>query len=80
LSLDPKTNEWSLLKDQFDALRQNEGVREDSIEMLLDYEIHRRIGQVISGAARARAEFPGASDNDYVELGHTHLLPPTRPE
>src|SRR5262249_45274709 len=28
----PKTNEWNLLKDQFDALAHNEGAREDSME------------------------------------------------
>ena len=31
-----QTNEWSLLKDQFDALVRDEGMREDSIEKLCD--------------------------------------------
>ena len=39
---DPKTNEWNLLKDQFDALVHDESVREDSIEKFLDDQIRRR--------------------------------------
>ena len=45
---DPKTNEWNLLKDQFDASVRNEGVRQDSLEQALDYEIRRRFGDVIA--------------------------------
>jgi hypothetical protein len=33
---DPKTNEWNLLKDQFEVLMQNEIEREDSFEKFLD--------------------------------------------
>jgi hypothetical protein len=29
---DPKTNEWNLLKDQFDALAHSKGVRQDNLE------------------------------------------------
>jgi hypothetical protein len=41
---DLKTNEWNLLKDQFDALAYSESVREDSIEKLFDDQIRRRFG------------------------------------
>ena len=43
-----KTNEWNLLKDQFDALVHNEGAREDSLEQLLDGQIRRRFGELIA--------------------------------
>jgi hypothetical protein len=48
---DPKSNEWNLLKDQFDALVRQEGVRQDSLEQVLDYEIRRRFGDVIASTA-----------------------------
>ena len=48
---DPKTNEWNLVKDQFDALVHDESVQEDSIEKFLDDQIRRRFGEWISRAA-----------------------------
>jgi hypothetical protein len=47
---DPKTNEWNLLKDQFDALVYGESAREDSVEKLFDDQIRRRFGEWITGA------------------------------
>ncbi len=47
----PTTNEWRLLKNQFDALRHGEGVREDSIDMLFDELVRRRFGEWIARAA-----------------------------
>ncbi len=47
----PTTNEWRLLKNQFDALMHGKGVREDSIEMFLDDQIRRRFGEWIARAA-----------------------------
>ena len=47
---DPKTNEWNLLKDQFDALVHDESVREDSIETFFDDQIRRRFGEWITRA------------------------------
>lgn len=41
---DQKTNEWKLLKDQFDALVRNERVCDVGIEMFLDNQIRRRFG------------------------------------
>jgi hypothetical protein len=51
MSGDPKTNEWSLLKDQFDALVHDENVSDDSIEKILDAQFHRRLGELINRAA-----------------------------
>jgi hypothetical protein len=48
---DPKSNEWNLLKDQFDALVHNEGVRQDNFEQVLDDGIRRRFGELIAWAA-----------------------------
>ncbi len=47
---DLKTNEWNLLKDQFDALVCGEGAREDSVERLFDDQIRRRFGEWITRA------------------------------
>ena len=57
---DPKTNEWNLLKDQFDALVHDESVREDSIEKFLDDQIRRRFGDWITRAAECKTR----TDND----------------
>src|SRR5262249_41858563 len=45
------TNEWNLLKEEFDALVRNEGGREESLEQLLDYQVRRRFGELIAWAA-----------------------------
>ena len=44
-------NEWNLLKDQFDVLVHNKGVRREGLEQILDYEIRRRFGELIASAA-----------------------------
>jgi hypothetical protein len=44
---DPKTNEWNLLKQQFDALLHDENVSPDSIEEVLDVEFRRRFAELI---------------------------------
>jgi hypothetical protein len=44
---DPKTNEWNLLKQQFDALLHNDNVSADSIEEILDGEFRRRFAELI---------------------------------
>jgi len=59
---DPKTNEWSLLKDQFDALVHNETEHEDSIEKFLDDQIRRRFGEWIARAT----ERGNKTDNDDI--------------
>ena len=57
---DPKTNEWNLLKNQFDALAHDEGVHEDSIEKFFDDQIRHRIGKLITRAAERQNRI----DND----------------
>lgn len=51
-----QTNEWSLLKDQFDALVRDEGMREDSIERLCDDQIRRRFAEWIIRAAERKKQ------------------------
>lgn len=51
MSGDPKTNEWSLLKDQFVGLVHGESVGEESIEKVFDDQIFRRFGEWITWAA-----------------------------
>ena len=48
MSNDPKTNEWKVLKDQFDALADDES---NSIEKILDAEFHRRFTELMNRAA-----------------------------
>ena len=51
MSDDPKTHEWKLLKEQFDALVNNEGLRQNSLEQLLDNAIRYRCARFIAWAA-----------------------------
>jgi hypothetical protein len=46
-----ETNEWNLLKHQFDALVDGEGVDDDSIEKIFDAQIRRRFAEFINRAA-----------------------------
>ena len=50
MSGDPKTNEWNLLKDQFDALVHDESVGSDSIEKIFDAQFRRRFAELINRA------------------------------
>jgi hypothetical protein len=43
-----KTNEWSLLKRQFDALAHEKGVGPDSIEKIFDMEFRRRFSELVN--------------------------------
>jgi hypothetical protein len=45
------TNEWNLVKHQFDALVHGEGVEADSIEKTFDAQIRLRFAELISRAA-----------------------------
>jgi hypothetical protein len=58
---DPKRNEWSPLKDQFDALVRGNSEPERPIEMFLDDQIRRRFVHWISSAAERKAK----ADNAY---------------
>jgi hypothetical protein len=51
-----KTNEWDLLKHQFEALVGDESVDPDSIEQVLDDHIRRRIAELINRAATLEGE------------------------
>ncbi|MGA7334221.1 MAG: hypothetical protein WBX77_21190 [Pseudolabrys sp.] len=44
----PKTNEWNLLKQQFDALADEESPDADSLEEIFDMEFRRRFGELIN--------------------------------
>jgi hypothetical protein len=44
---DSKTNEWNLLKHQFDALVYDENVSADSIEEIFDVQFRRRFAELI---------------------------------
>ena len=57
---DPKTNEWNLLKDQFDALMHNGTEHEDSFEKFLDDQIRRLFGEWIARATERKNK----TDND----------------
>jgi hypothetical protein len=43
-----KTNEWTLLKHQFEALVDDERVGADSIEEIFDVEFRRRFAELIN--------------------------------
>jgi hypothetical protein len=56
MSDDPKTHEWKLLKEQFDALVNNEGLRQNSLEQLLDNAIRYRCARFIAWAAETKTK------------------------
>jgi hypothetical protein len=51
-----QTNEWRLLKDQFDALVRDEDMREDSIEKICDDQIRRRFAEWIIRAVEYKSK------------------------
>jgi hypothetical protein len=56
MSDNPKTHEWKLLKEQFDALVHNEGLRQDSLEQFLDNAIRYRCGRLLAWAAETKTK------------------------
>ena len=56
MSDDPKTHEWKLLKEQFDALVNNEGLRQNSLEQFLDNAIRYRCARFIAWAAETKTK------------------------
>ena len=46
------TNEWDLLKRQFDALMQDEGVGAESIDEIFDIQFRRRFAELIKQTAQ----------------------------
>jgi hypothetical protein len=51
-----KTNEWNLVKHQFDALVHDESVDADSLETILDAEFHRRFAELINRVASSQKQ------------------------
>jgi len=51
MSSNPRTYEWNLLKEEFDALVHNEGGHQDNVGQFLDGQILRRFGELIAWAA-----------------------------
>jgi hypothetical protein len=52
MSVDPKTNEWNLLKHQSDALVHDESVGVESIDEIFDAQFRRRFTELINQTAR----------------------------
>jgi len=52
MSVDPKTNEWDLLKHQFDALAHKESADADSTEKIFDAEFRHQFTELIDQTAR----------------------------
>ena len=50
------TNEWDLLKRQFDALAQDASAGAESIDEILDVEFRRRFTELISRTARRNSK------------------------
>ena len=57
----PKPNEWNLLKQQFDALADEESPDADSIEEIFDMEFRRRFGELIN-----QTREPSTQNRDIV--------------
>ena len=47
-----KTNEWDLLKHQFDALMHDESVGAESIDKIFDAQFRRRFAELINQTAQ----------------------------
>ena len=50
------TNEWDLLRRQFDALAQDESAGAESIDEILDFQFRRRFTELISQTARRNSK------------------------
>jgi hypothetical protein len=48
IGVESKTNEWNLLKRQFDELARDDSAGSDSIEIELDADFHRRFAELIN--------------------------------
>ena len=54
MSGEPKTNEWNLLKHQWDVLVHDESVG-DSIEEIFDAQFRRRFAELINQTAERKS-------------------------
>ena len=70
-----KTNEWDLLKHQFEALVRDESADSDSIEKVLDDHVRRRIAELINRAATLDAELGTPASSRASRTGHSLKVP-----
>jgi hypothetical protein len=70
-----KTNEWDLLKHQFEVLVRDESVDSDSIEKVLDDHVRRRIAELINRAATLEAELGTPASSRAFRTGHSLKVP-----
>ena len=64
-----KTNEWDLLKHQFDALMHDESVGAESIDKIFDAQFRRRFAELMNRLPNAMAHLvisTGPKANDLV--------------
>ena len=57
MSVDPKTNEWNLLKHQFETLVHDESVGAERIEEILDVQFRRRFAELINRVTDRRRRY-----------------------
>ena len=65
-----KTNEWNLLKRQFDALVHDESVGADSLETIFDAEFHRRFAELINRVADTQSRPGTPAGSRAFHKGH----------
>ena len=78
MSVDPKTNEWNLLKDQFDALAHEESADFYSIEKVFDAEFRHRFTELIDRTAQRNSasgyNWPRRSPANGIQRAECPLL------
>ena len=76
----PKPNEWNLLKQQFDALADEESADADSIEEIFDMEFRRRFGELINQTREPSTQNRDITSRPFIEVIFKDLKDePTRP-
>ena len=63
-----KTNEWSLLERQFDALAHEKSVGPDSIEKIFDMEFRRRFSELINRTRGLSTQNRDIGSGFYMDL------------
>jgi len=78
MSADLKTNEWNLLKHQFNALAHEESADNDGIERIYDAEFRHRFTELIDQTAHRNStsgdNWPRRSPMEYQgqKVGYWH--------
>ena len=76
----PKTNEWNLLKQQFDALADEESPDADSLEEIFDMEFRRRFGELINQTRAPSTQNRDIAPRHFIGVIFKDLKDePTRP-